>query len=162
MNLRNLLPDVSQEDICREIAVEFALEYLEDPLHGLLEKEISEEEINNNEECQKIKLSMQDQNYVYGKSSEFSNNFEKRFDWGVVDFNANVRNGVVEECRIYSDSLYPDMIDALQKEFSKGKYRYQKRDVNEIYDQTHASMKGDRVTETALKETCEWLKDMIE
>jgi lipoate-protein ligase A len=162
VNLKSIKPEVTQEDICREIAVEFALEYLEDPATSLEERVIDDDHIDSIEACRTIKSSMTDPEFLYGKSSEFSNSFEKRFDWGVVDFNADVRSGVIEQCKIYSDSLFPDLIDALQAEFAKGVYRYQRRQIDEIRDNVLGATGGDKAMGEALEEVCEWIKEMIE
>lgn len=142
--------------------MEFALEYLEDPATTLEEKTVRDEDIDAIEECRAIKSSMLDPDFLYGKSSAFSNSFEKRFDWGVVDFNADVHGGVIEQCKIYSDSLFPDLIDALQKEFGKGIYRYQRKQIDEVQRCVFEVIKGDAAMENALGEVCEWIKEMIE
>jgi len=162
INLKSLKSEITQEDICREIAVEFALEYLEEPATSLEEKVIRDEDIEAIDECRSIKSSMLAPDFLYGKSSEFSNNFERRFDWGVVDFNADVRSGVIEQCKIYSDSLFPDLIDAMQAEFGKGIYRYQRKQIEEVKKNVLELIKGDATMENALGEVCEWIKEMIE
>ncbi|MCD5414166.1 MAG: hypothetical protein LR001_04050 [Clostridiales bacterium] len=42
----------------------------------------------------------------YSDSQSFSIQLEKKFDWGIVDFNFNLKNGKIIEASIYSDALF--------------------------------------------------------
>ncbi|MCD5411063.1 MAG: lipoate--protein ligase [Clostridiales bacterium] len=44
----------------------------------------------------------------YSDSPSFSIQLEKKFDWGIVDFNFNLKDGKIFEASIYSDALFVD------------------------------------------------------
>lgn len=55
--------------------------------------------------------------WLMGRATAFTHRFKTRFSWGDFDLNLAVDDGVISVCRIYSDSLDPDYIDALEKCF---------------------------------------------
>lgn len=59
---------------------------------------------------------MRNWEWLYGQTLEFTHRIEERLDWGMVDLQLVVRNGVIDDLRIYSDSLYPDLVDRLALE----------------------------------------------
>ncbi|MBN4069717.1 lipoate--protein ligase [bacterium AH-315-G05] len=44
----------------------------------------------------------------YSDSPSFTIQLEKKFDWGIVDFNFNLKDGKIVEASIYSDALFID------------------------------------------------------
>lgn len=59
------------------------------------------------------KMSLWEWNY--GKSLPFEREIKKRFIWGDICLQFHVEKGIVEDLNVYSDSLYPDYIDSIQK-----------------------------------------------
>lgn len=50
----------------------------------------------------------------FGLCPPFQYQLETRFDWGTIDLNLNSNNGLITEVRIYSDSLFPQMIARIE------------------------------------------------
>ncbi|KAL8275487.1 hypothetical protein Esti_000438 [Eimeria stiedai] len=61
-------------------------------------------------------------NWVYGKSPEFSASFESRFDWGSVEVGLVVVDGTIKECRVFSDALMVELIQAFQDTLTGATY----------------------------------------
>lgn len=53
--------------------------------------------------------------WLYGKNPDFSWSVEKRFDWGNIKICLDFENNKVSLAKIYSDSLYPNFICALEE-----------------------------------------------
>lgn len=53
--------------------------------------------------------------WLYGRNIIFEKTIDRKFDWGVVQICYNVKNGRLEEVGIYSDSLYPAVVDAARE-----------------------------------------------
>jgi len=45
----------------------------------------------------------------YGKTPDFDISFEKRFEWGEVELGITLKNGIIEDLKIYSDSMNTDL-----------------------------------------------------
>jgi len=56
------------------------------------------------------------------KTPEFEYNVEKRFEWGIVDVYLKSRHGNIEEIQIFSDSLFPPMIEELMQQLKGVSY----------------------------------------
>lgn len=55
----------------------------------------------------------------YGKTPDFDINFEKRFDWGGVELGMSLKDGIIDELKVYSDSMNTDLFLEMN-EFLKG------------------------------------------
>jgi len=62
-----------------------------------------------------IYQGLKDWDWRFGRTPAFSHHMETRFDWGIMDVNVEVANGVISECVVFSDSLYPPMVEAVQR-----------------------------------------------
>jgi len=81
---------------------------------------------------------LKDWNWRFGKTPDFSHHLYNRFDWGEMDVHINTRRGQVEETKIFSDVLYPDLIDELEKRMIG--VRYDKGALKEFFQKAAADM----------------------
>lgn len=65
---------------------------------------------------------LKDWNFRFGKTPEFTHNLETRFDWGIMDVFFNCKNGIITNATIYSDVLYPVLVETLQKQLTGVRY----------------------------------------
>ncbi len=72
---------------------------------------------------------MKDWEWRFGNTPEFNHSMETRFDWGNMDVHIDARRGRIEKAKIYSDSLFPEMVDALMAELPG--HRYDPEEVKE-------------------------------
>ncbi len=68
----------------------------------------------------------------FGKALEFSHQMDERFTWGGVDVQLVVKNGVITEAKVYSDSLFLDSLEALENALIG--IRYKKADIDGIFE----------------------------
>merc|ERR1719231_1038884 len=62
----------------------------------------------------KFKAEMEDPDWRLGRTPEFSHNLDTRIDGiGVFDVHMQVVAGKIEEVKIFSDALYPDVVDRM-------------------------------------------------
>jgi lipoate-protein ligase A len=61
--------------------------------------------------------SISDEKWRFGETPEFSHHIEGRFEspspWGTIDVHIDSRKGIITEVKVFSDSLYPVLIDSL-------------------------------------------------
>ncbi|CAF0821561.1 unnamed protein product [Didymodactylos carnosus] len=64
-----------------------------------------------------------DEKWRYGQTFSFNHEIEKRFQWGTVNICiSSERNGIIDTCEIYSDSLFVNVIDELKRNISGQMY----------------------------------------
>lgn len=56
--------------------------------------------------------------HIYGTTLPFTVSIEEHFPWGHVTLNANVRNGVIAEVKLYTDSLEWQISETIEKALS--------------------------------------------
>ncbi|MEP0072735.1 MAG: lipoate--protein ligase [Marinomonas sp.] len=49
----------------------------------------------------------------FGKSPEFTHQLDERFQWGGVELHLNLQKAIISAAQTYTDSLFPDPIEAL-------------------------------------------------
>eukprot|EP00913_Durusdinium_trenchii_P025660 g24084.t1 len=93
MNLREAFPSLTHQDLCDALTEEFR------DREGANRKDLMAE--------------LGDKSWRFGKTPEFSHQFETRIDGvGVFDVHLKVVHGVIEDATIFSDALFPDVISA--------------------------------------------------
>lgn len=87
--------------------------------------------------------------WCYGKSPAFDVSQRKRFDWGEVEINLTLKNGVITEVKIFTDAMDVDMFDGLSSELQG--LPYQKKALADTAKQNLSD-------ETAQKDLMDWIK----
>jgi len=67
----------------------------------------------------------QSDDWIFGTKISFTNEMHKKFSWGEITLQFEVKGSNVTACRIYSDSLYPEFISRLETEFVDRMYIYE-------------------------------------
>jgi len=93
--------------------------------------------------------------WIFGKTPEFSHYLERRFDWGGIDLHLDCEDGRIRKAKIFSDALNVEMIAEIE-EALRG-CEYSKEGVEE-------SFRGVKVegVEDQVREFGEWLKREVE
>lgn len=58
----------------------------------------------------------------FGQSPEFTHQLDERFAWGGIDWCLTVKKGVIEQSRLFTDSLQPEPLEWLAKEAINAPY----------------------------------------
>mmetsp|Transcript_48400 Transcript_48400/g.96933 ORF Transcript_48400/g.96933 Transcript_48400/m.96933 type:complete len:143 (-) Transcript_48400:197-625(-) len=73
---------------------------------------------------QKVVEEMKDDKWRFGETPAFSHHLESRFEspspWGTIDVHIDSKKGKIQQAKVFSDSLYPNLIDSLAKALSSG------------------------------------------
>lgn len=72
-------------------------------------------------EKEKEKFSSWD--WKFGKKLEFQNEISKKFDWGEIQIQFQVKSGTIKDVNIYSDSLKPDFIRTIAQYITGIRYK---------------------------------------
>jgi len=96
-----------------------------------------------------------DWNWRFGKTPEFSNCLETRFDWGSVTVHLDFKQGSFQDIKIYSDNLIPNMIDKLTLNLRD---QFQKLTHDSNYRWNISDGKGNHQMSTSIGIACEKTK----
>lgn len=117
-NLKQSNPDITHDSICTTLADEFKKTYNADCEVETLHTEELKKIASLNECYAKLK----DWDWRYGSTPHFNHHLETRFDWGIMDVHINSKDGLISEVKIYSDSLFPNMVDDISASLLGVKY----------------------------------------
>lgn len=124
MNLKEICPVISHEVVTYTMIQEFLFHHREFYTNDFLE--IDEEMVNSklmtDPSFKKIHDRYKDWNWTFGQTPNFTYNVDNRFDWGCVSVGLESDSGVITDINIESDSLFPDMINLLNKNLKNQKY----------------------------------------
>lgn len=119
-NLVEFNTQITHENLCDAIIKEFFKYYQSEcPIEHL-----DHEYLKSIPELNEYYLKLSDWNWRFGKTPEFSHHLEERLSWGLMDLHLEVKNGKIEDCQLFSDALYPDLINKI-KENLKGVHYHQ-------------------------------------
>ena len=77
--------------------------------------EIGEEFVQENEFTKKIHDTLLDWQWRFGMSPQFTHEMEERFPWGSLHVHIDSSAGIIKDVKIFSDTLYPDLIDVMME-----------------------------------------------
>ena len=117
-NLVELVPELSHDSVCDAIADAFCRHHQAEPKIESISLETARDlkgfEANFDQQS--------DWDWNYGKSPAFTHEFEERFEWGSVDVQLEVEKSVIESAKIYTDSLVPELFEAIAEVMAGKKY----------------------------------------
>ncbi|MAF77833.1 MAG: lipoate--protein ligase [Halobacteriovoraceae bacterium] len=118
-NLVEANPDITHESLCEAIIEEFCKEYESKAEVEILNYDFLKTVPKVKEYYEQLK----DWDWVYGKTPKFNHKFETRFQWGGVEVHLNSNKGMIEEVTIFSDSLFPPLIESFMESLKDIPYR---------------------------------------
>ena len=71
-------------------------------------------EIKSNDKIESIAKQYACKEYLYGMAIPFTLTCEKRFDWGGIQINLNVKHGVITDAQIFSDAMDHTLSDKIK------------------------------------------------
>ena len=110
-NLTHFNPEISHEGLCEAIIETFSKFYgsqseIEDLTIDRLSRESS---------LYKTYLAYRDWDWRFGSTPRFGHQFSRRFAWGSITLDLDVRGGVIDNLNIFSDSLSVELIEFLKE-----------------------------------------------
>ena len=151
MNLSEIKPSITHDDLCQAIIAEFLCS------HHLAEGDCMIETLQVDRLQQMPSLTefyqkMRAWDWVYGQTLHFTHRFTQRLSWGMVDIHLEVDGAVIVNAKIYSDSLFPDLIESVESHL-KG-CQYQVSVINEVLSQLQLKKP---LFHTEMEELKQWL-----
>lgn len=118
-NLVEFNPQINHDSLCQAVIEEFFQTY-----GTSCEPEILDhEQLKTIPHLQQYFDQMSDWNWRFGKTPDFAHHMTERFEWGRMEVFMDTSGGHISRVRIYSDSLLPEMIEALTYDLQGSPYR---------------------------------------
>lgn len=111
LNLSDINPLITHEGMCEAITQEFINHYGPHKTIHLNSNELSREQA-----LQAHFKQLQDWDWRFGKTLKFEHELNERFEWGEVTVNLNVNHAIITAVKIYSDCLFPDLLESISKQ----------------------------------------------
>jgi len=115
VNLQSIDPAITHDKFCEALTSAF-LEH-----HGVSASSsqatvetVDHETLRHDRELSSIYEGLRDWEWRFGSTPPFTHEMETRFDWGVMDLCFDVHQGKVTQVTIYSDTLFPVIVEVLQ------------------------------------------------
>jgi lipoate-protein ligase A len=99
VNLKEINSNISVKAISLAIQESFMKNYGECKLNKINEESILDEKFD------KLLQKYSSWEWIYGNSPMFEMIFDERFDWGEMQINAEIKDAIIKNVQIYSDSL---------------------------------------------------------
>lgn len=113
-NLNEIRADIDHEIICEAIQHAFVAYYSSDDTAMPIVEYISPENMPDLPKFAEQYAIQKSWEWNFGKAPEFTHLLEQRFDWGGVELHFDVHKGHISQVKSYTDSLYPELIEAVE------------------------------------------------
>ncbi len=110
INLKQIRNDLDTEILSEELIRSF------EQMYGTKSEPYSVDE----EEIMKMRSFFASEEWIFGPSIDLKRRKEARFDWGTVRIFYDLDDGVIEDVKIYTDAMDPDIAQDLEEKL-KGK-----------------------------------------
>ena len=151
-NLSALVPNIDHSMVCEAIQQEFMSHFGDH-----VEPEwINPSSIPDLPGFVEVFEQQQDWNWNFGRALQFSHTLEERFDWGGVELHLDVQRGVVKTAKVFTDSLYPDLLEQVVERLVE--HRYEAAELATVFENganQHAAHSQE------LNEIASWLRESL-
>jgi lipoate-protein ligase A len=156
-NLTDFSPSATHEALCDALVSEFCMAYGQDPAQVFIE-DLKEENLLKIPELNTIHTELSSWDWRFGFTPQFQHNMETRFPWGVIDLYLTAENGKIISSKLYSDTLYPAFVDAIQKAIVG--ITYDSKGINQAMDKAREELIGSP-SQAHVEELRSWLLSQI-
>lgn len=136
VNLQELNTAISHQTLCEHLIAQFRAHYMSECqvtnwldvvgcpvlLTRCKVEEINLKTLEAIPSWKKYYDELRDWNWRFGKTPQFSHNFETKFDWGLMDVYLESEKNMIKSCKLFSDTLYPIVIEKFQEHLIGQRY----------------------------------------
>lgn len=111
MNLSELAPEICHEILAPKLIEAFAGQYNGE----IMMEDLDEQTLRKIPSLQSSFERLSDWDWRFGKAPQFHQELSEYLSWGFLQIFVDADQGRVQRAQVFSDALYPDLIDSLQK-----------------------------------------------
>ncbi len=109
--------------------------------------------------------SLKSWQWRFGNSPSFSHEFSTRFNWGSFDVGFSIgKQGKVEDVRVFSDALFPLLVEILEKNLKTHVTTYNREQVVTALNKAEEEVAAANITPDApayVREFREWISAQV-
>ncbi len=113
INLKSICPAITIDEVSKNIIYEFQKEYQHDSCRFIAGNQILS--LIDNEKMETILKKYVSEEWNFGKNFNYNCVVQKTFLWGRCEVRLLVCDGVIKRICIYTDALFPDEIEKIEK-----------------------------------------------
>eukprot|EP01127_Copromyxa_protea_P004615 TRINITY_DN14468_c0_g1_i1.p1 TRINITY_DN14468_c0_g1~~TRINITY_DN14468_c0_g1_i1.p1 ORF type:complete len:361 (+),score=44.96 TRINITY_DN14468_c0_g1_i1:2-1084(+) len=149
-NINETHPFVGKEDIFSALSTHFVLTYQDGEDVKFSYSEVTEEDLQQNEEVQEVVSKFDSWEWTYGQSPKFTTTISNNFSWGEMTIAIHCTKGIVTLCEV-STSHQDESLEQSVAQIFEGK-KYSKSSILEIRE--HAPV---HISDKQWTEIWDWL-----
>lgn len=108
VNLQTLCEDITIDSLADRLSKTFC------EVYGM-DAEVITEDFLSQAKILTAQKELEDWNWVYGRPMEFTWANEKRFPFGLIRIELNVKSGIISDCAFYSDAMSIDIFSNIKQ-----------------------------------------------
>jgi lipoate-protein ligase A len=117
-NISSLTPEATHDSLTQAIIEEFFKYWGEEgPII-----ELGPEDLNKEPKLLAYYEKLKDWNWRFGETPQFTHHLSERFEWGGIDIHLDSHKGLIERARVFSDTIYPELIETLEEALPRHPY----------------------------------------
>ena len=155
-NLQEINPSITHDSLSQAIKEEFFNRYQD----RCEVQELDFKELQKIPTLDKAYQEMKDWTWRFGETPDFEHNLETRFDWGIIDLYMQSEDGKITGVQLYSDTLYPQLVDEVK--FCLTGVTYDKQGINQAVERTKEIMINRQEPPETVKYLDEFKKWLVE
>ena len=122
INLCEVNPAVNHKDLCLAIEDSYRQTYSKDEIPSA--EVLSQNTLETMPDLNTAYQFYSDEKWRFGQTFAFTHEYEKRFPWGTIAIGIiSERDGLINTCEIYSDSLFVETINHLKENLTGQAYK---------------------------------------
>ncbi len=109
-NLKEYNPGISTDELAEVITKSFFSR-----LGRGSEEVLNLDSLKNNSGITNYFNILSSEDWLYGKSPDFTHRIDSRFSWGGMDIRLDVRHGKIRGIEIFTDCMHPELVEGVKK-----------------------------------------------
>ena len=128
--------------------------------HQLKVNVVDKSKYLKNHEINVIYQQLKSNQWRYGKIPQFTQQIKKKFSWGLIEILLNVQKGAeyIDEITIYSDMLYPSLLEQINHKFDQNLLTYNSNSLIDLIQQISVT-NDDQIQ--IISDICQLLKSQM-
>jgi lipoate---protein ligase len=159
LNLKERVPDLSHEMYSQALAGAFRQKW---PSQKANEQLLRVSDLEKIDQLREIYEGYKRWEWRFGETPSFTNSFEKKFDWALLDIELTVEKGLIKSGRCYTDCLVPTFIDELNEVLQSGQVSYDEAGMQGLGDKLSSRFQdNEAIISKYIPELVTWMKSAI-
>jgi lipoate-protein ligase A len=162
-NVKEINPTINAKQWNQTLANQFEY-YHTGKQNEIVQEFIQPEKVKKSLKLMEVYNGLKDWQWRFGSTPPFSHEFEKKFEWGLVNLLVQVADKglIIQTAKVYSDALIPALIEQLENSLNNGNVLYSHESMSQAVTANIPQIQ-EKLGEEAARYACEfdeWIKTL--